>query len=30
LEHPNFARIVGELTEQGPHKIKAAAEALSA
>ena len=30
LTHPTFARIVGELTEQGPRRIAAAAEALSA
>ena len=30
LTHPNFARIVTELTERGGDKIKAAAEALSA
>jgi hypothetical protein len=30
LEHPNFAQIVGELTKEGPGKIKAVAEALSA
>jgi hypothetical protein len=30
LTHPTFTRIVGELTEQGPRRIAAAAEALSA
>jgi hypothetical protein len=30
LTHPTFARIVGELTEEGPRRIAAAAEALSA
>ena len=30
LTHPTFARIIGELTEQGPHRIEAAARALSA
>lgn len=30
LEHPNFVKMVGELTSDGPGKIKAVAEALSA
>ncbi|MFQ5961137.1 MAG: hypothetical protein ACE5MG_07050, partial [Candidatus Methylomirabilales bacterium] len=30
LEHPNFVRIVGELTKQGQGKIKAAAKSLAA
>jgi hypothetical protein len=30
LEHPNFVRLVKELTKEGPGKIKGAAEALSA
>jgi hypothetical protein len=30
LEHPQFVRIIGELTEQGPRKLRAAADALSA
>jgi hypothetical protein len=30
LTHPTFVRIVGELTEQGPRRLAAAAEALSA
>jgi len=30
LEHPNFVRIVDELTESGNDKIAAAAQALSA
>lgn len=29
LEHPNFVRVVGELTTRGPAKIEAAARALS-
>jgi len=29
LEHPNFVRIVGELTERGPAKLEAVARALS-
>ncbi len=30
LEHPNFVKMIGELTSDGPGKIKAVAEALSA
>jgi hypothetical protein len=30
LEHPNFVKLVKELTKEGPGKIKGAAEALSA
>jgi hypothetical protein len=30
LEHPNFVKLVKELTKEGPEKIKGAAEALSA
>jgi hypothetical protein len=30
LEHPKFAKIVREITEAGPGKIAAAAQALSA
>jgi hypothetical protein len=30
LTHPTFVRIVGELTEQGPRRLEAAATALSA
>jgi hypothetical protein len=30
LEHPNFVKLVNELTTEGPGKIKSAAEALSA
>jgi hypothetical protein len=30
LEHPNFVRIVDELTDSGTDKIEAAAQALSA
>jgi hypothetical protein len=29
LEHPNFVRIVGELTKRGPAKLQAVAKALS-
>jgi len=29
LEHPNFVRIVSELTSRGPAKLKAVARALS-
>ena len=30
LRHPTFVKIVGELTEQGPRRLEAAAKALSA
>ncbi len=30
LEHPNFVKLVNELTTEGPGKVKGAAEALSA
>jgi hypothetical protein len=30
LEHPNVVRLVGEITDQGPAKIRSAAQALSA
>jgi hypothetical protein len=30
LEHPNFVKLVNQLTTEGPGKIKGAAEALSA
>ena len=30
LEHPNVVKTVGELTTEGPGKIKSVAEALSA
>jgi hypothetical protein len=30
LEHPNFVKLVNELTTEGPEKIKGAAKALSA
>ena len=30
LRHPTFVKIVGELTEQGPRRLEAAAQALSA
>ena len=30
LEHPNFVKLVNELTTEGPEKIKSAAKALSA
>ena len=30
LRHPTFVKIVGELTEQGPQRLEAAAKALSA
>ena len=30
LEHPNFVKIVGELTKEGQGKIKAVARSLSA